>query len=198
MAHIDYFVNPISTFAYLAGNRLEEFAAKHGATITYKPFDLVGNFTRSGGLPLPQRHESRIAYRLQELKRISKRYGLPMNVKPAHFPTNPAPASYAFIAAQKAGGGNLAGLMQSFLRACFAEEKDVADDAVIKACLVANGFDAGLADSGLMEGAETYARNTEEALMRGVFGSPFYIVGEEKFWGQDRIEYLDAYLSEIA
>lgn len=198
MAHIDYFVNPISTFAYLAGNRLEEVAAKHGATITYKPFDLVGNFTRSGGLPLPQRHDSRIAYRLQELKRISKRYGLPMNVKPAHFPTNPAPASYAFIAAQKAGGGNLAGLMQSFLRACFAEEKDVADDAVIRACLVANGFDARLADSGLMEGAETYARNTEEALMRGVFGSPFYIVGEEKFWGQDRIEYLDAYLSEIA
>ncbi len=197
MAHIDYFVNPISTFAYLAGNRFEEVAAKHGATVTYKPFDLVGNFTRMGGLPLPQRHESRTAYRMQELKRISARYGMPMNFKPAFFPTNAAPASYAIIAAQNAGGGDLGGLVQSLLRACFEEEKDVADDAVIRACLTANGFDAGLTDKGMMDGAETYARNTEEAVTRGVFGAPFYIVGEEKFWGQDRIEYLDAYLAQL-
>ena len=49
----------------------------------------------------------------------------------------------------------------------------------------------------MMAGAETYARNTEDAVRLGVFGAPFYIVGEEKFWGQDRIEYLDAHLDEI-
>ncbi|HBN31619.1 MAG TPA: 2-hydroxychromene-2-carboxylate isomerase [Rhodobacteraceae bacterium] len=197
MAHIDYYTSPISTFAYLAGNRFEQVVAKHKATVTYKPFDLVANFNRTGGLPLGQRHESRVAYRLQELERISKRYGLPMNFKPAHFPTNPAPASYAIIAAQNAGGGDLGGLVQAFLCACFEQEKDVADDLVIRACLTANGFDPTLADSGMMAGAETYARNTEDAVRLGVFGAPFYIVGEEKFWGQDRIEYLDAHLDEI-
>lgn len=197
MAHIDYFVNPISTFAYLAGNRFEDVAARHGATIRYKPFDLVSNFSRTGGLPLGQRHTARIEYRAQELRRISQRYGLPMNFKPSYFPTNAAPASYAIIAAQSAGGGDLAGLVQAFLSACFAEEKDVADDGVIRDCLAKNGFDAGLADKGMLESAEVYARNTEEAVTRGVFGAPFYIVGEEKFWGQDRLDYLDAYLAEI-
>jgi len=197
VAHIDYFVNPISTFAYLAGNRFEDVAARHGATIRYKPFDLVSNFSRTGGLPLGQRHTARIEYRAQELRRISQRYGLPMNFKPSYFPTNAAPASYAIIAAQSAGGGDLAGLVQAFLSACFAEEKDVADDGVIRDCLAKNGFDAGLADKGMLESAEVYARNTEEAVTRGVFGAPFYIVGEEKFWGQDRLDYLDAYLAEI-
>lgn len=198
MAHIEYFTSPISTFAYLAGNRFELVAAKHKATVTYRPFDIVTNFERTGGLPLGKRHESRIAYRLQELKRISKRYGLAMNFKPAHFPTNPAPASYAIIAAQSAGGGDLAGLVQALLRACFEREQDVADDTVIRDCLSTNGFDPTLADSGMMTGADVYARNTEDAVRLGVFGAPFYIVGEEKFWGQDRIEYLDAHLAEIA
>ena len=198
MSHIEYFVNPISTFSYLASDRLEKVAAKHGASITYKPFDLIGNFTRTGGVPVGQRHESRQEYRMQELKRISKRYDLPMNFKPRHFPTNPAPASYAIIAAQEVGGGDVGALVRAFLRACFVGEKDVADDAVIRACLTENGFAADLADHNMVRAAEIYARNTEEAVSRGVFGAPFYIVGEERFWGQDRIEYLDLYLSEIA
>ncbi|KFI31641.1 hypothetical protein CG51_05565 [Haematobacter missouriensis] len=61
--------------------------------------------------------------------------------------------------------------------------------------LCRHGFDAALADRGLLMGAETYARNLEEAVSRGVFGAPFYIVGEEMFWGQDRLSDLDAHLS---
>lgn len=198
MAVIDYFFITVSPYAYLTGNRLEEIAEKHGATINYKPFDLVSVFPRTGGLPLADRHDSRKAYRLQELARISKRLGMPLNLQPAFFPTNPAPASYAIIAAQKAGGGNLGGLVQSVLRACFAEEKNIAEDQVVRDCLSANGFDPSIADKGLIVGAETYSANTEEAVARGVFGSPFFIVGEEKFWGQDRLDYLDDYLAEIA
>lgn len=198
MTNIDYYFITVSPFAYLAGTRLEEIAENHKATITYKPFDLVSVFPRTGGKPLAERHESRQAYRLQELPRIARHVGLPINVKPAYFPTNPAPSSYAIIAAQKAGGGDLGKLVHSILAACFAEDRDVAQDEVIRDCLGAAGFDPSLADSGLMVGADTYAANTEEAVMRGVFGSPFYIVGDEKFWGQDRLDYLDDYLAEIA
>jgi 2-hydroxychromene-2-carboxylate isomerase len=196
MAHIDLFFSTISPFAYLAGNRAEEVAARHGATITYKPVDIIALFARTGGTPPKDRHPSRIAYRAQDLVRQARKSGLPFNLQPAHWPTNAAPSSYAFIAAQNAGGGELGQLAHAFLRACWAEEKDIADDAVVRACLDAAGFDPALADSGLLLGAETYAANLEEAVERGVFGSPFYITDQDqRFWGQDRIDDLDATLA---
>ena len=196
MAHFDLFFSTISPYAYLAGMRAEEVAAKHGATISYKPLDIIALFGRTGGTSPKDRHVSRQEYRAQELVRQAKKLDLPFNLKPAHWPTNPAPSSYAFIAAQNAGGGDLGKLAHTFLRACWAEEKDIAEDAVVRDCLTAAGFDAGLADSGLLQGAETYAANLEEAVERGVFGSPFYITDkDERFWGQDRIDDLDAALA---
>jgi len=195
MAHIDYFLFPLSPFTYLAGNRLEDIATKHDATITYKPFNLTQVFGRTGGVALADRHPSRVAYRAQEIMRIAKMNTMPVNLKPAFWPTNPAPASYAILAAQMAGGGNLAGLVQSLLRACFVEENDIADDAVVRACLTSNGFDAALVESGMIAGAEQYAANSEEAVRRNVFGAPSYLVDDQVFWGQDRLNYLDAYLA---
>lgn len=196
MAHIDYYFSTISPFTYFAGSRLEETAAKHGATVTYKPIDIIGLFGRTGGTPPGQRHPNRQAYRLQELARASAKSGLPYNEKPAHFPTNAAPSSYAVIAAQAAGGGDLAKLCQSLLSAVWAEEQDIAEDNVIKSCLDAAGFDPALADSGLLAGAETYTANLEEAVERGVFGAPFYLVDSgQMFWGHDRLEDLDAHLA---
>ena len=127
----------------------------------------------------------------------------PLNTKPAHLPTNPAPSSYAIIAAQlaqaKGAAGDLGGLVQGVLRAVWAEEQDIADDAVVRALLASYGFDPELANSGLFIGAETYARNLEIAVERGVFGSPFYIVAETdaRFWGQDRQDFLDTYLAGL-
>lgn len=197
MAHIDYFMIPLSTFAYLAGNGLEKIAAKHNATITYKPFNLIKVFEETGTKMVPDRHPSRQAYRLQEITRISKRAGLPINPKPAFWPVNPVPSSCAIIAAQNAGGGDIGGLVQSLMRACFTKEKDISSDSVIIDCLEKNGFSGGLLNSGMLSGAETYGANTEEALKRGVFGSPSYLVDGQLFWGQDRLDYLDEYLAEI-
>lgn len=196
MPNIDYFTFPLSPFAYLAGTRLEEVAKEKGATITYKPFGLMKVFEATGTLPVPQRHASRQAHRLQELQRVSKFNGMPINMQPAHWPTNPVPAMSALIAAQTAGGGDLGGLCFGFLRACWAEDKDIAQDDVIEQLLVANGFDASLVNSGLLTGSETIEKNTNEALERGVFGAPTYLVDDQVFWGQDRLPHLAAYLSE--
>lgn len=193
MTEIHYYFTPISPWAYLAGNRLEAIAARQGAEIRYLPFDTAQAFPRSGGKVLAERHESRKSYRLQDLRRTAAKLGMPLDLQPAHFPTNPAPASYAIIAAQKAGG-DVAGLVQSFLRAVWAEGRNIAEDEVIRDILARHGFDPALADKGLFTGAEIYGRNLETALQAGVFGSPFYIVGEEKFWGQDRLEDLDLHL----
>lgn len=196
MPHIDYFFSTLSPYAYLAGQRLEEIAAKHGVGITYKPLDIMALFPRTGGAAPKDRHPARLEYRAQELPRQAKKSGLPFHFRPMFWPTNAAPSSYAIIAAQKAGGGDVGGLVHTILRATWAEEKDIAQDVVVRTALEANGFDPSLADSGLLVGAETYAANLEEAVSQGVFGSPFYIVdGTEKFWGQDRLDDLDAFLS---
>jgi 2-hydroxychromene-2-carboxylate isomerase len=196
MAHVDLFFSTLSPYAYLAGNRAEEVVARHGATLTYKPFDIMALFARTGGTKPSERHINRVAYRAQELPRQAKKLGLPFNLTPAHWPTNGAPSSYAFIAAQNACGGDLGKLMFAITRAVWAEDKDIAEDAVIRACLEEAGFDPTLADSGLLAGAETYAANLEEAVDRGVFGAPFYITdSDQRFWGQDRIDDLDAVLA---
>ena len=196
MAHITYYFATISPYTYLAGTRFEEVVKKHGATVTYKPLDIIALFGRTGGTPPKDRHPARQEYRAQELVRQAKKLGMPFNLKPAHWPTNMAPSSYAFIAAQNAGGGDLGALVAAFTTACWADEKDFAEDAVIRECLEAAGFDPALADSGLLVGAETYAANLEEAVSAGAFGAPFYIVDDgARFWGQDRIEDLDLHLS---
>ena len=196
MAHIDYFMITLSPFCYLAGDELEHIAEKHGATIAYKPVNLLQIFADTGGIVPADRHPARQTYRMQELTRVAKAKGLPINLKPAFFPSNPVPSCYSVINAQNSRGGDVAGLCQSFLRACWAEEKDVAEDIVLRACLTENGFDPDLVNSGLLSGAVVFERNTEEAIKKGVFGAPTYVVGDQIFWGQDRLSYLDEYLAE--
>lgn len=192
---VDYFFSVVSPWVYLSGQRLQEVAARHGAEIAYRPLDANALFPRMGGQALAERHESRRAYRLQELARWSARLGLPLNLRPRHFPTNPAPASFAVIAAAKAGGGDMGELIHALGRAVWAEDRDIADDAVIGDCLEAAGFARGLGGWQAMAEAETYAANLEEAVRRGVFGVPSYLLGEQIFWGQDRLEFLEAALA---
>lgn len=196
MPHIDYYFATISPYTYLAGTGLEEIAEKHGATVTYKPLDIAALFGRTGGQPPKDRHPNRQKYRLQDLERSAKKLGMPLNLKPAHWPTNMAPSSYALIAAQNAGGGDIGALTHALTRACWVEERDISDNGVIRDCLAATGFDPDLADSGLLEGAETYARNLDEAVEAGAFGAPFYVVdNDQMFWGRDRLEDLDLFLA---
>ena len=196
MPHIDYYLATISPNCYFAGTRPGEVAAKHGATITYKPLDIMGLFGRTGGVPPGQRHMSRQEYRLMEIERAAADLGMAVNVKPAFWPTNPAPSSYAVIAAQSAGGGDVGALVAALTAASWAGEKNIAEDEVIKACLEDAGFDPSLADTGLLSGAQAYEANLEDAVNAGVFGAPFFITDDgARFWGQDRIDALDRHLA---
>ena len=103
MPHIDYYFATISPFTYLAGPAFEKVVKKHGATVTYKPLDIMGLFSRTGGLPPKDRHPNRQEYRLQDMRRRAIVTEQPFNMKPAFWPTNMAPSSYAIIAAQNAG-----------------------------------------------------------------------------------------------
>ena len=93
MAHIDYFFSTFSPFTFFAGTRMEEIATRNGATVTYKPLDLMALFSRTGGTPPKDRHPSRLEYRGQELRRPSKKLGITINPMPPGYPPNPAPSS---------------------------------------------------------------------------------------------------------
>lgn len=195
MPQIDYYFSVLSPWVYLAGTRPFDIAARHGAAIRVVPVDTAQIFPRTGGQALADRHDSRRAYRLQELRRWSAHLGQPLNLRPMFFPANPAPASFAIIAASKAGGGDIGALIHAMGRAVWAEERDIADDAVIGDCLEAAGFSRALGGWQALAEAETFAANNEEAVRRGVFGVPTWVVGEEMFWGQDRLDFLDRHLS---
>ena len=191
---VEYYFSVISPFSYLAGQRLEAAAKRHGATIVYKPVDIMAVFRETGGTPVPQRHPARQAYRLVELKRVAAHHGLPINDKPAHFPADQRPASRAILAAREFDG-DIGLLAHSFLRAVWAEERDIATDETVAAILMATGYDAVRVLAAAAAQDADFEVFTREAIDRGVFGMPSYIYEGEIYWGQDRLEYLDAALS---
>lgn len=196
MPHFDYYFSTLSPYVYLAGSRVEEVAAKHGATITYKPLDLPALFARTGGTLPKDRHPNRMAHRAQALPREARKLGMDFNLQPAHWPFNAAPSCYAIIAAQAAGGGDLGKLVQSMVRGVWAENKNLADEDLVRTLLVDAGFAADVADKGMLAAADTYAQNLEDGINAGAYGAPFFITdGDERFWGQDKIEDLDLHLA---
>ncbi|MFN3663879.1 2-hydroxychromene-2-carboxylate isomerase [Yoonia sp.] len=195
MPHIDYYFATMSPYTYLCGERLAAIAQKHGATLTYRPLDIMALFARTGGVPPKDRHPNRQAYRLQDLARRAAVTGLPLKVKPAYWPTNPAPSSFAIIAAQNAGA-HVGELVHAITRACWAEDRDISQDDVIRDCLEKVGLDPALADRDMMTSADIYAQNLDRAVLAGAFGAPFFITDTDaRFWGEDRLTDLDLHLS---
>jgi 2-hydroxychromene-2-carboxylate isomerase len=121
-------------------------------------------------------------------------------VHPAHWPADPKPSSFAILRA-KATGRDVGPLILAVLRGVWAEERNLADPAVVAEVLKAEGFDPALAegDPAGVDAAAEYARLTGEALEDGVFGAPFFVTEDgERFWGQDRLDLLDRHLAETA
>jgi len=192
MDTIEYYYTPISPWTYFGHQRLAEIAKRHGARIAMKPCDLGPVFAATGGLPLPKRPPARLAYRLVELQRWREVLGIELNLHPAHFPVDPTAASLAIIAALaidgEQAGFDFAGRL---MRAVWAEERNIADEATIAAIAAEAGLDADRILAGRSAAAPTYERNTEEALAIGMFGAPWYRLRDEGFWGQDRLDLLD-------
>jgi 2-hydroxychromene-2-carboxylate isomerase len=194
---IQYFFAPHSPWAYLGHERLRKLGAQYGATIVPKPVDLGAVFSETGGLPLAKRPPARQAYRLQELKRWSDFAGLPLNLHPKFFPVDPVPAALMLVAArEEKGADQVLALAGAVMRAVWVEEQDIADAATLARLADDAGFDGaalvaaanGPAARQVLEGF------TQEALDAGVFGSPWYVVDGQGFWGQDRLDFVERQL----
>lgn len=201
MATIDYYLAPQSPWAYLGHQRLVAIARAANATVRVLPVDLGGKvFPISGGLPIAKRAPQRQAYRLLELKRYSDYLQAPLHLHPKYFPVAGDDASRLIIAVDMHDGTE-AGLRiaGAVLAACWAQERNIADAKVLGELLSEQGLSAQRLDQSYSQTVqERYEADTQQAIDAGVFGSPSYVVDGEIFWGQDRLDFLERKLKELA
>ncbi len=195
---IDYYFTPQSPWTYLGHARLEKIARAAGATVRVLPVDLGGQvFPVSGGLPLAKRAPQRQAYRLQELQRFSAYLDLPLNLQPKYFPVAGDDASRLIIAVDQHDGGEAAmRVAGAIFRAVWAEERDIASADVLAQILSGCALDADRMDQMRSPAVQqVYEANTRQAIDAGVFGAPTYVIDDEIFWGQDRLDFVERKLA---
>lgn len=187
-----------SPWAYLGAPRLRAIADRRGARLVLRPIRVI---EANGGIPLRTRAQPRQDYHALELARWREFLGMPLNLAPRFYPCRTIEtAAQAVIAVQEAG---LDAFAFSFAvqRALWAEERDIADLATLRDLARATLGEAGVAlmrDPALPRHVEAWRANLAEAEARGIFGTPTYVVRDELFWGQDRLDFLDRALAAAA
>ena len=198
MLEVSCYYSLSSPWAYFAGPRMVDIARRHHAKLILKPYDFQAVVTQTGGVPLRTRPPARRTYHALELDRWRKYLGMPMNLAPKFYPEliedpdwNKRPG-WMVIAAQEQGL-DAARLSHALLRALWAEERDTAQAEVRIAVANENGLDGAA-----LQAAETsasvqalYKRFSDEAVAQGIFGAPIFVLDDERFWGQDRLDFLD-------
>ena len=204
MIEVSCYYSLSSPWAYFAGPRLQDIVRRHHARLLLKPFDFQEIVPRTGGVPLRTRPEPRRTYHALELDRWRKHLGMPLQLAPKYYPADgkPAgwnkPAGWMVIAAQERGlDAQL--LSHALLRALWAEERDTSDRQVRVSIANENGLPgeelAATEQSAAVQAL--YKAYSEEAERLGVFGAPPYVLEGERFWGQDRLDFLDRALQRM-
>jgi carboxymethylenebutenolidase len=196
--HIDYYVSLNSPWTYMASQRLEALAKKYKADVTIWPVDFGSVFAVSGGLPLPKRSPQRQAYRMMELKRWREHLGIKLTLEPKFFPSNELPAAKCVVALREQGRmADAIKVAHSVLAAIWVQERNPGDPATLKAILTECGLDADavLKASEAPEIAAKREAYTRHAIEQEVFGAPFFVIDGERFWGQDRIDFVERKLA---
>ena len=199
MSHsVDYYFAPQSPWAYLGHQRFQNILQKSGASVRVMPIDLGGKvFPISGGLPLGQRAPQRQSYRLTELARFSKWLGAPLHLKPTFFPVSGDDAAKLIIAVEMAAGANAAmAITGAILSAVWSQQRNIADEKTLVELLKEQNLPASCLEQAYSQAAqERYETYTQMAIDAGVFGAPSYVLNDEIFWGQDRVDFVERVLA---
>ena len=180
-----------SPWTYLGWRRFLDIAKDSGKTPVFRPVRSIDLFAASGGQPLAKRPIQRQAYRMMELKRWREALGQPLTLEPAFFPVDERLAALMVIAHGEQGG-DVGAFSLAMLQAVWVEERNLADEPTLRDLARAQGADADalLALARTQPIADRYDAHTQAAIDDGVFGVPTFKVGDELFWGQDRLDLL--------
>ena len=194
---IDYYGGIASPWTYLGHDRICDLATKYQAELVFKPIDFGTVFSATGGLPLPKRSPQRQKYRMQELKRWRDELNIPLISQPKFFPVAHTEAALMVMAAKKNGQDDLK-LAGEFLKALWAKDMDISSTEKLVELSQKAGFDGEtlIAEATAPDLQASYEANTKDAIENGVFGAPTYVIGDDVFWGQDRLHFVEKRLKE--
>jgi 2-hydroxychromene-2-carboxylate isomerase len=191
---VEFYWDLGSTNSYFALHLIKPVAARHGATVVPHPFNL-GYVFRHRNYVLMDEPKAKIANRIIDLHRWARRYKLPFKM-PSKFPIKTSPALRGALAARRFGKE------WEYLEAIFAaywerDDASVAELRGLRPVAVALGVDPdrflALADG--EDVRRELIVETDAGLARGVFGAPTFVVGDEIFWGKDRMDFIDEELA---
>ncbi|MBM3645078.1 MAG: 2-hydroxychromene-2-carboxylate isomerase [Alphaproteobacteria bacterium] len=198
MPDIDYFYSTRSIYAYFGAKRIAEIARRAGRRLVHKPVDLSKVVPAFAGAGFEARTPKQRAYYFgREIERWSQFLGVPALVDPSHHYGDRTLPSGFVIAAQRLTPAQVDALHLAVLEALWRFDRDIADRAVLADLARGVGADpAPLLDVALSDDVQAeFARNSAEAIERGVPGSPTYVADGEVFYGQDHLAMLERHLA---
>lgn len=187
---VEFYFDFGSPTTYLAWTQLPRLCAEEGATLVYKPMLLGGVFQATGNAS-PVTIPAKGRFMLRDLARYARRYQVPMQFNP-HFPINTLPLMRAAVAVQQRLPERFEAFLKLIFEAMWVQARNLGDPAVLAEVLAAGGFDPQQLLGLIAEQAikDALKANTDEAIKRGVFGAPSMFVGNELFFGQDRLDFV--------
>lgn len=191
---IEFFFDFSSPYGFVASTLVDEVAGKHGREVVWRPFLIGAVYKEHGGVPLE--HPLKRDYAIKDFLRTGRFHGLTDMRLPENFPASPVAPSRVFYWIESQDAKKAAEFARTAYRKYWIEGRDTSDPEV--AIEVAEGL--GYARDDILAGAQDdtvkgrLREETAGAMARGVFGSPYFFVDGEPFWGGDRLAHLDKWL----
>lgn len=187
---VEFYFDVGSPAAYLAWTQLPKIVQQAGCEIEYRPFLLGGVFQATGNRS-PMEVPAKGQYMQDDLQRFAKRYGVPFRHNP-HFPINTLTLMRGALGLQMREPQRMVPYVDAVYRAIWVDGKNMNDPATVAAVLQQAGFDpekllALAQDPAVKDELKVV---TQEAVARGAFGAPTFFVGDQMFWGQDRLDFV--------
>lgn len=185
-----------STYSYLSAMRIEEAADRYGVSVEWQPFLLGPIFFAQGWTDSPfNLYPAKGQYMWRDMERLTAQRELPFQ-RPDPFPQNGLKAARLTLAI--ADQAQRAAFVRAVYSAEFAQGRSISDDDVLTNCLEAAGLNKdfmGQAQDPAIKSA--LIKQSETAQAKGLFGAPSFLVGDELFWGDDRLDDAIKLAAEI-
>ena len=179
-----------SPTAYLAYTQLPEIAKQHGAEIVWTPI-LLGGVHKASGNQSPVMVPAKGRWMFSDIAKWAKRYGVPFAMNP-NFPVNTIALMRGAVAMQMKMPDQFLAYVDAMFKAMWEKPRNLGDPAEVASVLTEAGLDAEkiFALVGEQGVKDKLKANSDDAVERGVFGAPTFFIGDEMFFGQDRLEFV--------
>lgn len=191
---IDFYFDFSSPYGYFMSEMIDALAERYGRKVRWRPYLLGAVYKQTGAAPLPTL-PMKGPYSVHDFQRSARYFGLPLQI-PQAFPIATQHAARAFYWLHERDCGMARAFAHAAFRAYFGEGRDISGMPAVLDLAAGVGTDRAALEAAL-GGEEVKARLKavcDEALARGVFGSPFVIVDGEPFWGVDRLPQIERWL----